>query len=105
DSKNKFHVEGTGIRSLIANVKSHMHSNNYEIPNNLEALIEDQICMRQPADRCWYENKTGDQLAKAIHTVARGIDAAAASIGIKSGFQQRARGCSRCGQRRVRMNS
>jgi hypothetical protein len=81
-----------------------MSANGVVEPQGLEALIEDQICTRQPEGACYYEAKSGDQLSKAIHIFARAVDTTARTLGIESSLEKKARGCTKCGQRRVKMN-
>jgi len=81
-----------------------MRENSISIPTNLWDCIEDQICTRQPAGKCFYENKAGDQISQIIHVFAGGIDKLASSIGIESGLEKAARGCTGCGRRRVKLN-
>lgn len=101
---NVYEVRGTSKKTLIAAVVADMKSNNVEIPQPLEAYVEDQICTRQPPGRCTYESGAGDQIAKYIHIFAGGIDSAAAKIGINTSLEKKARGCIGCSQRRVQMN-
>jgi len=82
-----------------------MKANGITPPNNIWCYIEDQICSRQPSGRCFYEDKAGDQIAKLIHKFAGGIDKAAASIGIISTLEKRARTCTTCHKRRVYLNT
>ena len=71
-----------------------------ELPNNIEQMVEDQICQRQPSDRCWYSDGLGDKIAQAIHTVAAATDRV---LGTK--LEHKARGCSSCNKRRNALNS
>jgi hypothetical protein len=96
--------ESGGMHGLFRMVRREMAVNGVAIPEFLDELIEDQICTRQPAGACYYENKPGDQLAKTIHVFARAIDRTASAIGVHSNLENKARGCTKCGQRRVTMN-
>lgn len=88
------------FRTLIGAVEMFYRSNSIEIPPNLPAIIEDQICMRQPPGRCWYEKKTGDQISRVIHSAASIVDKV-----FKTKIEPRVRGCRGCGQRRMKLNS
>ncbi len=94
-----------GFHGLLRKVTREMAANNVKIPENLADLVEDQICTRQPPNACYYENKSGDQLAKTIHTFARVIDSTAQKLGIESNLEHKARSCTKCSQRRVAMNA
>lgn len=105
DKGNSYTARGTSKTTLLASVRAEMKANNVEIPTNLWDYVEDQICSRQPSGKCYYENKPGDQIAKAIHVFAGGIDKAASLIGVTSNLEKRARECTTCGRRRVRLNN
>lgn len=85
---------------LFRSVCSVYQAMGYEIPDNLADVIEDQICMRQPADRCYYTKGLGDRISLVVHKVAAKIDQA---LGTK--LEQRARGCGGCGSRRTKLNT
>lgn len=93
-------VRAESYRTLIANVKTDMRTNGHPIPDGIEALIEDQICQRQPSGKCWYEAKVGDQLANAIHFAARQADKV-----LGTSLEKKAKGCSSCNKRRQKLNS
>ena len=93
-------VYGNSWSSLIAGVKKDYRSNGVDLPDNIEQMIEDQICQRQPSDRCWYNDGLGDRIAQAIHTVAAVTDRV---LGTK--LEHKARGCSSCNKRRNALNS
>ena len=105
DKGNSYTTKSNSARSLESQVRSDMSSNGVAIPPNLWDYIEDQICTRQPAGKCYYESKAGDQISKFIHIFAGGIDKAASRIGISSNLEKKARTCIKCGQRRVRINT
>jgi L-lactate utilization protein LutC len=90
-------VYGTTWNSLIENIKKDMRSNAHPIPADLEYEVEQQICERQPADRCWMQS--GDVTANIIHSAARMIDKVAGTS-----LEKKAKGCKVCGKRRERMN-
>jgi hypothetical protein len=93
-------VHGSTWNSLIKNIQKDYRSNNVELPSNIEELVEDQICQRQPSDRCWYSDGLGDKIAKAIHTVAAATDKV---LGTK--LEQKAKICPSCNKRRNILNS
>lgn len=90
---------GGNFDSLVRAVENWLTIKGQEIPPKLSALIEDQICMRQPPNRCFYTKGVGDQISKVIHGVASVVDRVAGTD-----LEKKARGCSRCGKRRVRLN-
>lgn len=107
DEKEKeYRVNGYGgsFNALLSAVRTHMARNGVTIPSNLEDYIEDQICSRQPPDRCFYEKKAGDQISKGIHTFASGADKVAQVLGVKTQLEKKARGCIGCAKRRMAMN-
>jgi len=101
---NEYQVRGTSKKTLEAEVRHDMKANGIIPPSGLDSYIEDQICSHQPAGRCLYEDKAGDQLSKFIHIFAGGIDSAAGAIGINTNLERKARGCRGCSQRRTNMN-
>jgi hypothetical protein len=92
-------VYGESLDKLIANTKKDMLSNSYHVPEDLAWQVEDQICQRQPGDRCWYEPALGDTIASVIHGAAKLTDKV---LGTK--LEHRARGCSSCNKRRAALN-
>lgn len=93
-------VYGSTFSSLIQNIKKDYNSNGMQVPSNIDEMVEDQICQRQPSDRCWYSDGIGDSIAKAIHSVASVTDKV---LGTK--LESKARGCSSCNRRRNALNS
>jgi hypothetical protein len=91
-------VYGESLNKLIENVTKDMRSNGVDVPADLAQIVEDQICERQPADRCW--SGAGDHVAIAIHTAARAVDKV-----FKTNLESRAKGCSSCRQRRQALNN
>lgn len=87
------------FEKLVDAAVAYYNINQLPIPDYLEAIIEDQICMRQPAGRCRYTKGLGDQIAKAAHAVTGLIDKVAGT-----NLQKRARGCGGCARRRQRLN-
>jgi hypothetical protein len=90
-------VWGSTWNNLISNIEKDMRANSVEVPVDLEYQVEQQICARQPEDRCWPQS--GDVVANVIHSVARVIDSV---TGTK--LERKAKGCKACGRRRERMN-
>jgi hypothetical protein len=89
----------TGLEPLITAVVNRLEAREEEVPEYISELIEDQICTRQPPEKCRYTKSAGDQLAKAISLAAAGIDSV-----LGTNLQKTARRCGSCGKRRVRMN-
>jgi len=92
-------VYGSTFNSLMQNIQKDYNSNGIPVPTNIEQMVEDQICQRQPSDRCWYSDGIGDKIAQAIHTVAAKADKV---LGTK--LEHKARGCSSCNKRRNILN-
>ena len=90
-------VYGSTWNNLISNIEKDMKSNDHQVPEDLEYQVEQQICARQPEDRCWMQS--GDITASVIHGAARMIDRLA---GTK--LERKAKGCLSCGRRREKMN-
>ncbi len=106
DKGNDFHVDGSdsSANSFPRKVREFMAIQHHEVPDNLNALIEDQICQRLPAGSCWLG--AGDVTANVIHSVARVADRAAKVMGIKSPeLEKKAKGCSSCNKRRQALNA
>jgi hypothetical protein len=100
DPSGRTFQTSSSFDSLVRTVKSFYLANGWDIPANLEHLIEDQICTRQPPDRCYYTKGLGDRVSLVIHSIAGAVDKVA---GTK--LEKKARGCGGCGQRRMSMNS
>jgi len=90
-------VYGSTWSNLISNIRRDMESNKQPVPADLEYQVEQQICARQPEDRCWPQS--GDVVANVIHGAARVIDKL---TGTK--LEKKAKGCLTCGKRRERLN-
>lgn len=75
-----------------------MKSNGMKPPSDIADMIENQICERQPSDRCWIG--AGDHVANVIHGAARIVDKV-----LKTNLESRAKGCSSCRQRREALNN
>ncbi len=93
-------VYGSTWSSLMQNIQKDYRSNGVELPSNIEQMVEDQICQRQPSERCWYSDGLGDKIAQVIHTVAAVTDKV---LGTK--LEQPVRECSSCNKRRNILNS
>jgi len=105
DKGTRYRVNGMELTyglQFTNKVKSDMQSNNVQVPDNLDYLIEQQICGRIPSQYCWQE--AGDKVASVIHTFAHLGDRVAASLGIHSNLEQTAKGCTACQKRRQAMN-
>lgn len=89
-----------GFETLVRRTEEKYLANGANPPDNLREIIEDQICMRQPPDRCWYSKGLGDRISKVVHAVAGVVDKVAGTQ-----LQQRARGCKGCGRRRNQLNA
>jgi hypothetical protein len=85
---------------LYRSVCSVYQAMGYDIPDNLALVIEDQICMRQPSDRCYYTSGLGDRLSLVIHKAAAKVDKL-----LGTQLEQKARGCGGCGSRRMKLNT
>lgn len=88
-----------GFDKLVADVKSWHAANGLKSPPELEAMIENQICDRQPKDRC-YKRGLGDIVASTVQVGAKLIDAVAGTS-----LAKKAKRCGGCSKRRVMMNT
>jgi len=105
DKGNVYRVNGMETvfgRSFSNKVSSDMKNNNVAVPDNLDYLIEQQICERIPGQFCWKE--AGDKVANVIHRFANLGDRVASSLGINPNLEQRAKGCTACKKRREALN-
>lgn len=84
---------------LVRSVAGKYEGASIEVPTNLRAMIEDQICSRQPAGKCYYTKGLGDIVSQAIHLGARAIDKT-----LGTGLEKKARGCGGCARRRAQLN-
>ena len=97
DKGNRYRVNGMEMtygRLFSQKVASDMTINNVAVPDNLDYLIEQQICGRIPSQYCWQE--AGDKVANVIHSFA--------SLGVNSNLEQTAKGCTACQKRRQALN-
>lgn len=105
DQGNSYRVNGMDLpfgRSFSQKVSSDMMVNNVSVPDNLDYLIEQQICGRIGSQYCWQE--AGDKVANVIHRFASLGDRVAQSLGAKSNLEKMAKGCTSCQKRRQAMN-
>lgn len=91
-------VTDRNFDNLVRGVHDYYVSRGIQVPDKLAALIEDQICMRQPPDKCFYKG-LGDRIAQTIHTAAAAVDKVAGT-----NLQTTARRCGKCSKRRVNLN-
>lgn len=86
------------FRTLVKTVRDIQSARGYEV-QNLDIIIEDQICSRQPAGKCFFTRGLGDIIANVIHTTAGAIDKVAGTqLAVK------AKKCKSCGKRREALN-
>jgi len=105
DKGNTHRVNGMEVTfgsQFFQKVKSDMKNNNVAIPENLEYLIEQQICKRIAGQYCWQE--AGDAVAHVIHSFAHLGDKVAATFGVNSELETRAKNCPSCQKRRDLLN-
>jgi hypothetical protein len=105
DKGNTYRVNGMETvygKPFSIKVSSDMTNNNVAIPENLDYLIEQQICGRIPGQYCWQE--AGDKVANVIHKFANLGDRVASSLGVAANLEQRAKGCMACKKRREALN-
>lgn len=89
----------SSLRTLQRLVRGYLESNELDVPEDLDHVIEDQICMRQPEGKCKYVG-IGDRVAQAIHIVADVVDAVAGTQ-----FKTKAKRCGSCAKRRNKLNN
>jgi hypothetical protein len=89
----------SNLESLTDLVYGYYNLKSLTIPDYLPAMIEDQICMRQPEGRCRYTKGWGDRISNVVSKVAGAIDKVAGTD-----LKRRARGCGGCGKRRQKLN-
>ena len=102
---NSYEVKGVSLRDLIQKTEKSMRINGLEVPKNLDAWIEDQLCTRQPAGKCTYDESLGDRITVGIHAAARVVDIAANAVGLKTELEKKARICIGCHRRRMKLHS
>jgi hypothetical protein len=96
---NRVIVTQGGFNKLLAEVKQWHAAQGVKSPPELESMIENQICDRQPKDRC-YKRGLGDLVASGVQMLAGAVDAVAGTT-----LQKKAKRCGGCSKRRVMLNS
>lgn len=89
----------TGLEDLISQVEGAYAAKDEQAPSFIGELVEDQICNRQPAEKCRKSKKLGDALHNAIMGTLKVIDGIA-----KTNLAPRAKKCGSCGKRRAALN-
>ena len=105
DKGNTYRVNGMDLtfgRQFIQKIKSDMANKNVAIPENLEYLVEQQICQRIAGQYCWQE--AGDKVANVIHKFANLGDRVASTFGVNAQLETRAKNCPACQKRREALN-
>jgi hypothetical protein len=105
DNGNTYRVNGMDTvfgKPFFQKVSSDMTINNVQVPDNLEYLVEQQICGRISSQYYWQE--AGDKVANVIHKFANLGDRVAASLGVQTNLEKSAKGCTACQKRRQAMN-
>ena len=87
------------FQKLVRLVEARQLARGFKV-DNLEMIIEDQICSRQPKGKCFYTSGLGDMVARVVHQVASVVDSVAGTQ-----LEQKARGCGSCGKRRNSLNA
>ena len=106
DKGNTYRVNGMDLtfgRQFIQKIKSDMTNKNVAIPENLEYLVEQQICQRIAGQYCWQE--AGDAVANVAHRFANLGDKIAKTFGIQTQLETRAKNCPSCQKRREALNN
>lgn len=86
------------FRTLVKTVRDIQLARGFVV-ENLEIIIEDQICSRQPAGKCFYTRGLGDIIANVIQVTAGAIDKVTGTqLAVK------AKKCKSCGKRREALN-
>jgi C1A family cysteine protease len=103
---NKFGVDGrdTDWNGWMDKIIAKMENNNVVPPDNLDEWVEDFMCQRLPKSKCYYTKGIGDGISQVIHKFASIADKSAKALGVKSSLEKKARGCSSCGSRRMKLN-
>ena len=105
DKENTYRVNGMDLtfgRQFAQKVKNDMINKNVDVPENLEYLIEQQICKRIAGQYCWQE--AGDAVANVLHKFAHLGDKVASTFGINAQLETRAKSCPSCQKRREILN-
>ena len=105
DKGNTYRVNGMDLtfgKQFIQKIKSDMTNKNVAVPENLEYLVEQQICQRIGGQYCWQE--AGDAVAVVAHRFANLGDKIAKTFGIETNLETRAKNCPSCQKRREALN-
>jgi len=92
--------DSSSLEDFQRKVRNYFIVNDIPIAENLDAMIEDYICTRQSADRCYFTRQAGDVITQGIHATLRAIDSFAGTS-----LYQTGRRCSSCSRRRTNLNS
>lgn len=106
DKGNTYRVNGMDLtfgKQFIQKVKSDMTNKNVAVPENLEYLVQQQICQRIGSRYCWQE--AGDAVAVVAHRFANLGDKIAKTFGIETNLETRAKNCPACQKRREALNN
>ena len=106
DKGNTYRVNGMDLtfgKQFIQKIKSDMTNKNVAVPENLEYLVEQQICQRIGGQYCWQE--AGDAVAVVAHRFANLGDKIAKTFGIETNLETRAKNCPSCQKRREALNN
>jgi hypothetical protein len=88
----------------VANARLHLQANNREVPDDLEALMQNQLCQTLPPGWCMYDdpsrprpsvNLTFNDVAAGVKTFSRWILGGAKYVP-QAEAERRAEICSRC---------
>lgn len=95
------HVVSTGghFSALMQAVYGYYTLKQLPVPDNIELLVEDQVCSRAPSKYCRYTGGLGDIIAKSVSVVAGAVDAVAGTE-----LQAKAKRCGGCNKRRQFLN-
>lgn len=104
--EDRWKIETFAISDLLSQVKAHYERNGYILPENWQAVIEDQNCQRLSGEWCQYE--TGEDFMDGVNArfgiedIVNGTRVLAsftldgANVVDKDLAESRARTCSRC---------
>lgn len=96
---NRVIVTQGDFSKLVREVKQWHAAQGITSPKELEEMIENQICDRQPPNKC-YKRGLGDIVATAVQVVAGAVDAV-----VGTNLKKKAKRCGGCSKRRVMLNS
>lgn len=58
-------ISGSTRADLVAKVKSSLALNGYDVPKDIDEIIETQICLRNRANACW-SSGLGDEIHSGV---------------------------------------